>query len=238
MSVHRPQTLTHLKSRSWRHPLNDLNDPFGQLWKSLDDNCATDAENAVINLKDSALTVPEFEDSTVLLYAVHRGWQSTVHALLRLADTFSWHLSIRNTAFREAIQSYQHHIVEYLLDSGADINANIANRASLFYAVKSQVLEMVEHIIAKCADINDLTAVTILDYPTSPGFMNAVLRLLVDRSADLNERSNPPGTILRTPAWISSRESVETMKYIFSKGATCGSGCALISKCRENRKTH
>jgi hypothetical protein len=227
--MRRPQTLRMLLERHWRNDHNNPDSVLGGLWSCLNDNLIDAANRFVDALDSNTITAMELEISNVLFYAVYRGWPSTVGAILRLADILHCNVSFKNRAICEAIQNYCYTIVEIILDAGADINAVLPTGTPLCRAVLSQSTRMVERVLKRGANPNieclrygsAMHVLADIEFTPPPHFITRIQRLLFEHGADVNMMSSHYGTILTAMAKMSTKESLEGVRYLLSLGADC-----------------
>jgi ankyrin repeat protein len=225
----RPQTLGMLLERHWRNGYNNPDSPLGGLWQCLNDNSSNAATNYISELDFKTIAATELENSNVLFYAIYRGWELTVVAILTLADTLHCDISLKSRALCEAIQGYHFTIVNILLDAGADINAVLPTGTPLCRAVLSQSSRLVEHLLSRGANpstgcIRYTSAMHALvdgQFISRTHYITKILRLLFQHGADVNMISSLDGTILTAMANMSSRQSLEGIRYLLSLGADC-----------------
>lgn len=156
MNSHRPESLRCLREQSWTNRFNDQGSKLQSLWSNLCNGLQSVAENEAHNLYTECIIVEELEKLNVLLYSVNRGFVPTTQCLLEMANRLQCGLDLRDRALCEAIQSNRPHLVDILLDAGADPNTNALKVSPLSLAVLSNSLEIVERLLGKGAKASAL----------------------------------------------------------------------------------
>jgi ankyrin repeat protein len=225
----RPQTLGMLLEQHWRNGYNNPDSPLGGLWKCMNANSYNAANDYINVLGSNTIIATELEDSNVLFYAIYRGWELTVIAILHLADTLNCNVSLKNRALCEAIQSYYSPIVDIILDAGADINAALPTGTPLCRAVLSQSSRIVEQVLLRGANPNTrciryasaMHALVDGQFTPRTHYITTILRLLFQHGADVNMMSSLDGTILTAMAERSTKDSLQGIRYLLSLDADC-----------------
>ncbi len=116
----------------------------------------------------------------------------------------------KKTALHYAAQNGRRDVVEFLLDSGAQVNRpNIAGETALHYAVGLESPDVVNLLLARGADVKAKTdaGMTPLRGATAWGRLGA-MRALLDKGADARETTPSGQTLLHMSALIGPPEAI------------------------------